>query len=120
MPGNVRDGPSRSAHARSGTESHVRPSGAPASRKGGRGRGSQPAPETIMTRRAGWVATNARLKIAFHFGLPGACAGHGPTARHRAQRAQSLLLLSELTGFGSYIGRPGPGATSPELGEMPG
>jgi hypothetical protein len=62
-----------------------------------------------MTRRAGWVATNARLKIAFHFGLPGACAGHGPTARHRAQRAQSLLLLSELTGFGSLHWPAGAG-----------
>jgi len=52
-----------------------------------------------MMPRAGWAATNAGLKIAFHFGLPGVCAGHGPADCHRAQRAQSLLLLSELTGF---------------------
>ena len=70
-----------------------------------------------MMPRAGWAATNAGLKIAFHFGLPGVV---GPAGRHRAQRAQSLLLLSELTGFGSHIGRPEPGASSPGLGEMPG
>jgi len=62
-----------------------------------------------MTRRAGWAATNARLKIAFHFGLPGACADHGPAARHGAQRVQSLLLLSELTGFGSLHWPAGAG-----------
>ena len=61
-----------------------------------------------MMPRAGSAATNARLKIAFHSAYPRGALATGPAARHGAQRAQSLLLLSEPTGFGSHTCRPGP------------